>query len=53
MLNPETLPKDKTRKEFLRFVEDFNTGSQSIDFLDTPTTDEYGSDVTAREVLPH
>ena len=26
MLNPETLPKDKTRKEFMRFVEDFNTG---------------------------
>ncbi|KZV69407.1 hypothetical protein PENSPDRAFT_652376 [Peniophora sp. CONT] len=27
MLNPETLPKDKTRKEFLRFVEDFNTAT--------------------------
>lgn len=25
-INPETLVKDKERKEFLRFVEDFNTG---------------------------
>jgi hypothetical protein len=25
-INPETLPRDKEKKEFLRFVEDFNTG---------------------------
>ena len=25
-LNPETLSKEKTRKEFASFVEDFNTG---------------------------
>jgi hypothetical protein len=27
MLNPETLPKDQTRKEFARFVEDYNTAT--------------------------
>ena len=25
-LNPETLSKDLTKKEFARFVEDYNTG---------------------------
>jgi hypothetical protein len=25
-VNPETISKDKERKEFSRFVEDFNTG---------------------------
>ncbi len=25
-INPETISKDKERKEFSRFVEDFNTG---------------------------
>jgi hypothetical protein len=25
-INPETLPRDKEKKEFLRFIEDFNTG---------------------------
>lgn len=29
MLNPETMSKDQTKKEFARFVEDFNTGSSS------------------------
>jgi hypothetical protein len=27
MLNPETLPKDRTRKEFARFIEDYNTAT--------------------------
>ncbi|KAI0029946.1 hypothetical protein K488DRAFT_72585 [Vararia minispora EC-137] len=27
MLNPETMSKDQTRKEFMRFVEDFNTAT--------------------------
>ena len=27
MLNPETMSEDQTKKEFARFVEDFNTGS--------------------------
>ncbi|KAG7566864.1 hypothetical protein FFLO_01365 [Filobasidium floriforme] len=26
-VNPETLPKDKEKKEFLRFIEDFNTAT--------------------------
>lgn len=30
MLNPETMSKDQTKKEFARFVEDFNTGSFSL-----------------------
>ena len=25
-INPETISKDQTKKEFARFVEDFNTG---------------------------
>lgn len=29
MLNPETMTKDQTKKEFARFVEDFNTGSST------------------------
>ena len=27
MINPETISKDQTKKEFARFVEDFNTGA--------------------------
>jgi hypothetical protein len=27
MINPETVSKDKTRKEFMTFVEDYNTGT--------------------------
>ena len=26
MVNPETMSKDQTKKEFARFVEDYNTG---------------------------
>ena len=26
MINPETMSKDQTKKEFARFVEDYNTG---------------------------
>ena len=29
MLNPETMSKDQTRKEFAKFVEDFNTGTST------------------------
>ena len=25
-INPETISKDQTKKEFARFVEDYNTG---------------------------
>ena len=28
-INPETVSKDQTKKEFSRFVEDFNTGTSS------------------------
>ena len=27
MINPETISKDQTKKEFARFVEDYNTGT--------------------------
>lgn len=27
IINPETISKDQTRKEFAKFVEDFNTGA--------------------------
>ena len=26
-INPETISKDQTKKEFARFVEDYNTGT--------------------------
>ncbi len=29
MINPETITKDQTRKEFARFVEDYNTGTST------------------------
>ena len=29
MINPETITKDQTKKEFARFMEDFNTGLYS------------------------
>ena len=32
MINPETITKDQTKKEFAKFVEDFNTGSSSLPF---------------------
>ena len=28
-INPETITKDQTKKEFARFAEDFNTGESS------------------------
>ena len=31
-INPETLQRDKEKKEFLRFVEDFNTGKLRVWF---------------------
>ena len=33
MLNPETMSKDQTKKEFARFVEDFNTGTRSLSLV--------------------
>lgn len=33
MMNPETITKDQTKKEFARFVEDFNTGPLPSPFL--------------------
>ena len=37
MINPETISKDATKKEFAKFVEDFNTGELSshayVEFL--------------------
>jgi hypothetical protein len=27
-INPETISKDQTKKQFARFVEDYNTGEQ-------------------------
>lgn len=38
MLNPETMSKDQTKKEFARFVEDFNTGSSTISDRDAQLT---------------
>lgn len=38
-INPETVTKDQTKKEFARFVEDYNTGPSSPDvpaFLSPP-----------------
>ena len=32
MINPETISKDQTKKEFARFVEDYNTGELSTSF---------------------
>jgi hypothetical protein len=32
-INPETLSKDNTKKEFARFAEDYNTGSSRLDFI--------------------
>ena len=32
MINPETITKDQTKKEFAKFVEDYNTGSFSLSF---------------------
>jgi hypothetical protein len=31
-MNPERMSKDQSKKEFARFVEDYNTGSSSIKF---------------------
>lgn len=37
MINPETISKEQSRKEFARFVEDFNTGMfQSHFFIPSP-----------------
>lgn len=33
MLNPETISKDQNKKEFARFVEDFNTGTRYLGIL--------------------
>lgn len=32
-INPETISKDQSRKEFARFVEDYNTGMCSDSHL--------------------
>jgi hypothetical protein len=32
-MNPERMSKDQNKKEFARFVEDYNTGPSSIKFL--------------------
>jgi hypothetical protein len=32
-MNPERMSKDQNKKEFARFVEDYNTGLSSIKFL--------------------
>lgn len=29
-INPETISKDQNKKEFIRFVEDFNTGGTML-----------------------
>ena len=34
-INPETISKDQTKKEFARFVEDYNTG-MPLKVLTTP-----------------
>ena len=33
MINPETISKDQNKKEFAKFVEDFNTGAFSSSFI--------------------
>ena len=33
MINPETISKDQTKKEFARFVEDYNTGMYYQQYL--------------------
>jgi hypothetical protein len=30
MINPETISKEQTKKEFARFVEDYNTGMVAL-----------------------
>ena len=37
-INPETISKDQTKKEFARFVEDYNTG-MSEDLVLHPRSD--------------
>jgi len=50
-INPETQSKESTRKEFMQFMEDYNTGSY------TPIRGgEYAdmsSDIATRKVLQH
>ncbi len=39
MINPETLTRDQNKKEFARFVEDFNTGELSSSLAIYPLLD--------------
>lgn len=37
-INPETVSKEQTKKEFARFVEDYNTGMCSLSCSSLPPT---------------
>lgn len=53
MINPETVSKDQTKKEFAKFVEDYNTGQFLIYVLiPTPHITQFSYAAT-REVLQH
>lgn len=54
-VNPETVSKDQTRKEFARFVEDYNTGASCVShlpFCDSPMIFDV-SHIAPRKVLQH
>ena len=54
-MNPERMSKDQNKKEFARFVEDYNTGPSCLSFniIIIGNTVNHDSHFSQRKILQH